>query len=313
MMKREIKYTICNPVVFAEVMENPEICKKLLERILPDKKISQLKFICTDEDDFFNEVDSTISAMKPQTEKTISIGLEAKSIRLDVLFEGEKEWYDIEMQVHNVDHPPKRSRYYHAVKTVSSLKKGELYGTLRPGYVIFICMFDYFDKKRPVYHFCMWDEKNSLPLNDGQVTIFLNGVCSEDIPEELKAFYHYLQTGKVDETDDMVQLMNQAVIEANRREEVRYKVTLYDEAQRLNTLLEMARAELAEEQAKVAAEQAKVAEEQAKTAEQEAKAAAAVRLNKLTVWLIERNRTEEILKAMNDEKYRMKLLEEAGL
>ncbi len=166
----------------------------------------------------------------------------------------------------------------------------------------------------------MWDEKNSLPLNDGQVTIFLNGVCSEDIPEELKAFYHYLQTGKVDETDDMVQLMNQAVIEANRREEVRYKVTLYDEAQRLNTLLEMARAELAEEQAKVAeeqakvaAEQAKVAEQQAKTAEQEAKAAAAVRLNKLTVWLIERNRTEEILKAMNDEQYRMKLLEEAGL
>ena len=245
------------------------------------------------------------------------------------------------MQVNNIDHPPNRSRYYHAVKTVSSLKKGELYGTLRPGYVIFICMFDYFDKKRPVYHFCMWDEKNSLPLNDGQVTIFLNGVCSEDIPEELKAFYHYLQTGKVDETDDMVQLMNQAVIEANRREEVRYKVTLYDEAQRLNTLLEMARAELAEEQAKVAEEQAKVAEEQAKvaaeqakvaeeqakvaeeqakvaaeqakTAEQEAKAAAAVRLNKLTVWLIERNRTEEILKAMNDEQYRMKLLEEAGL
>ena len=40
--------------------------------------------------------------------------MESKSIRLDVLFEDERGWYDIEMQVENRENLPKRSRYYGA-------------------------------------------------------------------------------------------------------------------------------------------------------------------------------------------------------
>ena len=82
-------------------------------------------------------------ASRVETEKTVIVGIEAKSIRLDVLFEDEDVWYNLEMQVHNTDSPAKRSRYYHAVKTVDSFKQGQNYRDLRPGYVIFICMFDF--------------------------------------------------------------------------------------------------------------------------------------------------------------------------
>ena len=109
-------------------------------------------------------------------------------MRLEVLFEDDAAWYDIELQVQNTECPAKRSRYYHAVKTVESFKKGEEYGTLKPGYVIFICMFDFCGLNEPLYRYEMREEKNFLPLGDGQVTIFLNGKCSGDIPEDLRLF-----------------------------------------------------------------------------------------------------------------------------
>jgi len=124
--------------------------------------LSELKYtynILSAEDDF--------SGWAVETEKNISISPEIKSIRLDVLFEGETEWYDIEMQVENRGHLPKRSRYYHALKTAKSLKKGENYSTLKPGYVIFICMFDLFGMGEPMYTFEMCDyEKKGLKLGE---------------------------------------------------------------------------------------------------------------------------------------------------
>ena len=60
-----------------------------------------------------------------------------KSVRLDVLFEGDQSWYDIEFQSENTDDIPKRSRYYHSMIDTHILEPGEAYAKLRPCYVIF--------------------------------------------------------------------------------------------------------------------------------------------------------------------------------
>jgi len=104
--------------------------------------VKELRFVYgADEDETNQDVLRTYEQINPETEKTVIVGIEAKSIRMDVLFEDDEVWYDIELQIVNRDHLPKRSRYYHAVRAVDSLKAGQPYGELKPGYVIFITTF----------------------------------------------------------------------------------------------------------------------------------------------------------------------------
>ena len=208
------KYTICNPIMFALIMKNPVLCRGLLERIFPERKIQEIRLISPEEEE---------SEEEAGTEVTILTGIETKSIRMDVLFEDDDAWYDIELQLHPGDHPAKRSRFYHGTKTVTSLAKGEPYSDLKQGYVIFICLFDLFQMNRPVYSFQMYDEKNCLPLGDGQYTIFLNAACIENVPKELDGFFRYLRTGEVQKGDSLLTQMDQAVEAANRQEETSYE------------------------------------------------------------------------------------------
>ena len=75
--------------------------------------------------------------------KTIVTGVLSRSVRLDVLFEGEDEYYDIEMQVATDPDLAKRARYYHTSMD-TLLKKASHTVTFKPTYVIFICLHDPF-------------------------------------------------------------------------------------------------------------------------------------------------------------------------
>ena len=321
-MSERLKYTIKNPVMFALVMKDPELCKGLLERIFPGRKVRQLRFVyaADEQEDDQKPLRKVYRTIDPETEKTIVVSVEAKSIRMDVLFEDDDAWYDIEMQVENVDSLPKRSRYYHSIKTVDSLKRGTPYSKLKPGYVIFICTFDLFEMNEPVYSFQMYDEKKRLPMGDGQYTIFLNSACKENVPKELQGFYHYLQTDEVIEGDIWLEQLDEAVEEANAREEVRSKVTLYDDMVRANNYMKMLEEELAEKESKLAAQEEEnaaqknelAAKEDELVAQKEA-LAAANRLNKLNMLLAKQNRTEDIVKAVQDEEYCQQLMEELGV
>lgn len=68
----------------------------------------------------------------------------AKSIRFDIYFVGDKEVYDIEMQTTKQKDIVKRTRYYLGVSDVEMLKQGESYGKLPRSFIIFICKFDPF-------------------------------------------------------------------------------------------------------------------------------------------------------------------------
>ena len=104
------KYKFSNKLMFALVMQDEEICAEFIQRLFPGKKVKSITFP--------NDIQIT-------PEKTIVTGVLSKSVRLDVLFEGETEVYDIEMQVETEPELPKRSRYYHTSMDTHFLKKGK--------------------------------------------------------------------------------------------------------------------------------------------------------------------------------------------
>ena len=89
--------TIQDNFLFQKVMRNSRLCKYLIEKIL-QIKIARITY--------------------PDTEKTIDIRLDSKSIRLDVYVEDEQgRMYDLEMQCSNGadGELAKRTRYYQAM------------------------------------------------------------------------------------------------------------------------------------------------------------------------------------------------------
>ena len=84
---------ISNDFIFGKVMQDPKLCKGLLQRILPKLKIDHIEY--------------------PEAQKTIRPDIDAKSVRLDVYVEDSKDnVYDIEMQVATSKELPKRTRYH---------------------------------------------------------------------------------------------------------------------------------------------------------------------------------------------------------
>ena len=125
--------TIADDFMFCKVMQDEGICKEFLEMILSDK-IG--KIVC----------------LSPQN--TVAAGIEAKSVRLDLLVKDEAgKSYDIEMQVSNEYNIPKRMRYYQAALDIAFLDKGVHYKTLNDSYILFMCLFDAIGKNKPLYTF----------------------------------------------------------------------------------------------------------------------------------------------------------------
>ena len=140
--------TIADDFMFCKVMQDEGICKQFLEMILAGQI-------------------GKIACLSPQN--SVAAGIEAKSVRLDLLVKDEAgKSYDIEMQVSNEHNLPKRMRYYQAAIDIAFLDKGEHYKALNDSYIIFVCLFDAIGKDRPLYTFeniCL--EDRHTPLRDG--------------------------------------------------------------------------------------------------------------------------------------------------
>ena len=149
--------TISNNFMFRLVMEKPELCRQLLERVL-DVKICEVNY--------------------PEGEKSLEAQLTSKGVRLDIYVTlADGTVIDVEMQASDSfkEVLGKRTRYYQSVLDNDALKKGELYSRLRKTYIIFICTFDPFDKNFTKYTFSSrCHEDYALSLDDGVYKIFLN-------------------------------------------------------------------------------------------------------------------------------------------
>ena len=196
--------SISNDFLFGKVMQNPELCKELLQRILPDLDIDHVEY--------------------PELQKSIEQDRDAHGVRLDVYVKDDKETvYDIEMQVSNTKELPKRSRYYQSMIDLQLIDKGQYYNELNRSYVIFICPFDAFGKGRHIYTFeNICKEDGSISMGDEAVKIFLNAKGTmDDVSKELKAFLDYVAGKKP--VDSYVEKLEEAVKEAKKNREWRHE------------------------------------------------------------------------------------------
>ncbi len=179
-------------------MQDYEICKKILEMLLG-----------------FQLGDITNQEM----EKTIAVTPSARGVRLDVYVKAEDKLYNIEMQVADEKNLPKRSRYYQGIIDLNTIKKGELYDTLKESYVIFICTFDPFKESKPIYtfeNFCR--ENKELALNDGTYKMFFNTKAYEQVEDEdLKCFLAYVN-GICNKENTFVSKLEERVVEVKNHD-----------------------------------------------------------------------------------------------
>ena len=186
--------TIADDFMFCKVMQDKGICKEFLEMILSDKigKIACLS-----------------------SQNTVAAGIEAKSVRLDLLVKDEAgKSYDIEMQVSNEHNIPKRMRYYQAALDIAFLDKGVHYKTLNDSYILFVCLFDAIGNDKPLYTFeniCI--EDGQTLLHDGTKKLIINVQAFRQAEDkDLKGFLEYVKTGTANtEYTGRIETMTQAV------------------------------------------------------------------------------------------------------
>lgn len=172
--------TIADDFVFGKVMQNPDVCKDVLEAIL-GTPIDHIDYIGRQDD--------------------LDVSPFGHGVRLDVYVrDGLGTVYIVEMQATNTHELPQRARYYHSMLTFSQLERGERYRALKDSYVIFICGFDLFGLGRRVYSFqsqCVDDP--DLSLHDGLHTIFLaaSSPAEPDEGRQINELLDYVSTGKV--------------------------------------------------------------------------------------------------------------------
>ena len=162
------KLNLSHSFLFAAAMEDAEICRLVLDIILGFK----------------------VPKVHVHVEHSILISSDFRSVRLDVYASDEMNVsYDVEVQNECNGNIAKRSWYYQAEMDVSSLKPGDDFSDLKPGYVIFICTFD---------PRCLETVK---PLGDETRKIFLNnkGTNDAEVPKELVHFLKYMENSS-DET-----------------------------------------------------------------------------------------------------------------
>ena len=236
-----IQYPLNNDIMFALVMNDAELCRGLLERIFPGRKIRMLK-VCDGSD--------------VEVQNTIITGMISKSVRLDVLFEDDDSLYSIEMQRFDDTALPMRGRYYASAMDIDQLRRGEAYRELKKNYVIFICTFDHYGLGQAVYSFQNYDVKNHLPYGDESFKLIVNTTApAENTPRGLVPFFDYINRMEVPDDDAFIKALHAQVEKYNTSEWRRKLMTLEE---KIKLQIEMEREQIfAEGEAKAKLENAK--------------------------------------------------------
>ena len=206
MVKRFEDLTFTDDFMFCKVMQNSDLCKRLIEMILTDT-IGKIAYI--------------------SIQHNINTYEQAKSVRFDVLVQTESgKFYDVEMQVSNEKNIPKRMRFYQAAIDISFLDKGNFYNDLNDSFIIFICTFDAIGKNKPIYTFenlCI-EDKNT-PLQDGTRKVIINAEAFNNTKnKELKEFLEYLKTGKA--TNEFTRMIEEVIQTIKQNEHARQEYRL---------------------------------------------------------------------------------------
>ena len=209
-----------NDAMFSTVMQYEDACRGLIETIFEGRRVRRLQY----------------KDMPPASQKNIIFDPANKSIRLDVFFEEGDTVYDIEMQKVDTGNLPLRARMYSSMMDANMLDKGLEYEALRRSYVIFVCMFDLFERGRTKYTFkSICEEDRDLPLGDGRCIMFLNTKGSVgELGADMDAFFEYLNGGIEsigkgrDSGSEFVEMVDNYVLDINGNEDWRQGYMKYE-------------------------------------------------------------------------------------
>ena len=172
---KELRFT--DDFMFCRVMQNPDLCRGVIERLL-GIKVERIEY--------------------PKLQKEIRPYYSAHGVRLDVYVKDSDRIFDIEMQTSIPEDLPRRMRYYQSMIDIDTLMKGSDYATLKESYVIFLCTKDPFELGLSVYTFkTVCKEKVDFALDDGINKVFFNASAFDSEENlEIKGFLGYLCSGK---------------------------------------------------------------------------------------------------------------------
>ena len=196
-IKKWNSLTFTDDFIFCKVLQNPEICKELLE-ILLNIKITKLEYV--------------------NKQQVVDPIFEAKGIRLDVYVDDGNRVFDIEMQTSINSDLSKRARYYASAMDIELLNQGQYYSELKESFVIFICTKDPFGKDYPIYSFeNICKEDKNLNLDDKTHKIFYNASAYNNLDaNRIKDFLDFVTNG-VAKSDFTSKLQDNVVkIKSNR-------------------------------------------------------------------------------------------------
>ena len=285
-----IRYPFTRQLMFAKVMGDPVLCKEFIQRLFKGRKVADIVVHET----------GTVT-----TEATLIPGIYSRHVRLDVLFDDDTGWYNIEMQIAREDDLPKRGRYYSGAIDVAHMKPGQPYGDLKPSFVIFLCRFDYYGAGEPIYNFERIDKNLQLSCGDQSFIIVLNTICPEEkIPDGLRSLFQYINTETIETDDWFVERIHDRVLRYQSDKEVSHMATLEDEYLRQKTLA----ARKGREAGLTEGREAGLAEGREVGATD-----MLARLNKLNTMLLEAGRFDDLKKSLNDIQYQQSLLEEFNI
>ena len=280
--KRTLKdLNLMDKFLFDEAMEDKDNMKTLLDIVLGQD--THLKY-------------------PPQTEKEFRNSKENRQIRLDVYAIDEDDVvYDTEPQKQNTKNLPKRSRLYQGLIDSNLLPPGSIdFNALNTVIIIMIMPFDLFGYELYQYTFRMkCEEISELELEDGATRIFLNshGKHPEFVNPELIELLEYMEKS----TDTVAKKC-----ESKRIHQMHERITKLKSSKDMEIKYMQKWEEKEIERQEAYAEGERVGEKRGRTEGE-------TRINKLTKYLLEQERTEDLKKAVSDAAYQAKLLKELGL
>lgn len=280
--KRILKdLNLMDKFLFDEAMEDKDNMKTLLDIVLGQD--THLKY-------------------PPQTEKEFRNSKENRQIRLDVYAIDEDDVvYDTEPQKQNTKNLPKRSRLYQGLIDSNLLPPGSIdFNALNTVIIIMIMPFDLFGYELYQYTFRMkCEEISELELEDGATRIFLNshGKHPEFVNPELIELLEYMEKS----TDTVAKKC-----ESKRIHQMHERITKLKSSKEMEIKYMQKWEEKEIERQEAYAEGERVGEKRGRTEGE-------TRINKLTKYLLEQERTEDLKKAVSDAAYQAKLLKELGL
>lgn len=207
--------TIQSDFIFKKVMSRKRICIHLLEELL-QIKIADISYF--------------------EAEKSLEPDYASRGIRLDIIAADDKNThYNLEMQVNNIKNPdtknyvlPKRTRYYQAMLDTDMLQKGQDYDELSPTYIIFFCLFDFFEDSQRIYTFkrrCL--ENMEIELADEAAIMFLNTLGTKgDVSPDIQSLFDYINNNTV--TSNFTREVANTITEIKNDKKVRDSYMTYE-------------------------------------------------------------------------------------